>query len=181
MYKEHKGTQKIDTERLILRKFKNTDAEEIFNNWLSDTEVSKYMVWNHQKNIEETKRWLEKCIAKYEKLDSYNWGIELKESGELIGSISANKADNIDECYEIGYAIGRRFWRNGYATESLKAVVEYMIKEVGIRKFLFRYAKENQASGNVIRKVGFEYRGKGQFTSIDGERNFESEEYFLER
>ena len=135
MYKEHKGTQKIDTERLILRKFKNTDAEEIFNNWLSDTEVSKYMVWNHQKNIEETKRWLEKCIAKYEKLDSYNWGIELKESGELIGSISANKADNIDECYEIGYAIGRRFWRNGYATESLKAVVEYLIKEVGIRKF----------------------------------------------
>ena len=109
MYKEHKGTQKIDTERLILRKFKNTDAEEIFNNWLSDTEVSKYMVWNHQKNIEETKRWLEKCIAKYEKLDSYNWGIELKESGELIGSISANKADNIDECYEIASVIRSAF------------------------------------------------------------------------
>lgn len=181
MYKGNKGTQKIDTDRLILRQFNKNDAEEIFNNWISDPEVSKYMVWNYQNSIDETQKWLEKCIAKYEKLDSYNWGIELKESGELIGSISANKAENINECYEIGYVIGRNYWRNGYATETLKAVVEYLTKEEGIRKFLCRYAKENQASGSVIRKVGFKYKGKGKFTSIDGKRSFESEEYFLER
>ena len=99
----------------------------------------------------------------------------------MIGSISANKAEKIDECYEIGYAIGRKFWRNGYATESLKAVVEFLINEEGIRKFICRYAKDNQVSGSVIRKVGFEYIGRGQFTSIDGKRIFESEEYFLER
>lgn len=181
MNKKYKGTQKIETERLILRKLKNTDAEEIFNNWLSDPEVSKYMVWNYQNSIKETEKWLEKCIIKYQKLDSYHWGIELKESGELIGSISANKADTIDECYEIGYAIGRRFWRKGYATEALKSIVEYLNEKVGIRKFLCRYAKDNQASGSVIRKVGFKYKGKGQFISIDGKRKFESEEYFLEK
>ena len=124
---------------------------------------------------------VKKCISKYEKLDVYNWGIELKENGKLVGSISANKTENNDECYKIGYALGKKYWRNGYATESLKAVVEFLIKEVRISKFLCRYAKENQASGSVIRKVGFEYKGKGKFTSLDGKRNFESEEYYLER
>ena len=177
----HKGTQKIKTERLVLRKFRRDDAEAIFENWISDPEVSKYMVWNHQTSIDETKKWLKKIIGKYKELDSYNWGIELEKTGDLIGSISANKAEKIDKCYEIGYAIGRKFWRNGYATESLKAVVEFLINEEGIRKFICRYAKDNQVSGSVIRKVGFEYIGRGQFTSIDGKRIFESEEYFLER
>lgn len=70
--------KKQQTKRLILRRFKNTDAEEIFNNWLSDPEVSKYMVWNHQNSIEETQKWLEKCIAKYEKLD-----LNIKERANL--------------------------------------------------------------------------------------------------
>ena len=87
----HVGTKEIKTERLILRKFNENDAKEIFETWLSDSEVAKYMVWNHQKDIKEAEEWLKKCISKYEKLDVYNWGIELKENGKLVGSISANK------------------------------------------------------------------------------------------
>lgn len=176
----HIGTKKIYTNRLILRKFNENDTKEIFENWISDPEVSKYMVWNSHKNVEETERWLQKCIYKYQNQDVYNWGIELKENGILIGSISANKSDIDEECYEIGYAFGKRFWGNGFATESLKAVVEFLTKEVGIKKFLCRYAKENQASGKVIRNAGFEYKGVGEFSSLDGKRNFESEEYYLE-
>lgn len=176
----HLGTKKIKTKRLILRKFNVNDTKEIFETWLSDPEVAKYMIWNHQKDIKETEEWLKKCITKYKRVDVYNWGIELKKSGELIGSISANQVENDDECYEIGYALGKKYWGNGYATESLKTVIEFLIKEVGIRKFLCRYAKENQSSGNVIRKVGFKYKGKGRYTSLDGKRDFESEEYYLE-
>lgn len=172
MQVEHKGTQKIYTDRLLLRKFNENDAKEIFETWISDPEVSKYMVWNNQENIEETEKWLQKIISKYEQLDSYNWGIELKESKKIIGSISANKTDEMEDCYEIGYAIGRKYWRKGYATESLKAVVEFLIKEVGIKKFLCRYAKENQASGSVIRKVGFEYKGKGRIYKYRWKKKF---------
>lgn len=176
----HIGTQNINTNRLKLRKFNENDAEDIFKTWINDPEVAKFMVWNPQKNIDETKTWLDKCISKYDKKDIYNWGIELKDEHKLIGSISANKSENDKECYEIGYAIGRQYWRKGYATEALSAVVEFLIKEVGIKKFLCRYAKENKVSGSVIRKVGFQYKGKGKFTSLDGKRNFESEEYYLE-
>ena len=85
------------------------------------------MVWNNHKSIEETKRWLKRCIEKYKIIDSYNWGIELKENRELIGSISANKVENESNCYEIGYAIGRKYWGKGYATEALNRVVEYLM------------------------------------------------------
>ena len=139
------------------------------------------MVWNPQEDVKETEKWLQKCISQYEKLDVYNWGITLNENEKLIGSISANKSENDNECYEIGYAIGKKYWRKGYATEALSAVVEFFIKEVGIRKFFCRCAKENKASGSVIKKVGFEYKGKGQFSSLDGQINYESEEYYLER
>ncbi len=175
----HNGSKKIETKRLILRKFEENDADEIFKNWISDPEVSKYMVWNNHKSIEETKRWLKRCIEKYKIIDSYNWGIELKENRELIGSISANKVENESNCYEIGYAIGRKYWGKGYATEALNRVVEYLMNEVGIRRILCRCAKENKASQKIICKAGFMYSGNGKFTSIDGTRTFESEEYFL--
>jgi len=177
----HSGTKKIETKRLILRKFRENDVDEIFENWISDPEVSKYMVWNSHENIEETDKWLKRCIEKYKVIDSYNWGIELKENEELIGSISANKVENESNCYEIGYAIGRKYWGKGYATEALSVVVEYLMNEVGKRKLLCRCAKENKASQKVICKAGFKYSGKGKFTSIDGKRTFESEEYFLEK
>lgn len=176
----HIGTKEIKTDRLLLRKFRDDDAKRIFETWISDSEVAKYMVWNPQKNINETQEWLKKCISKYEKLYIYNWGIELRDSRELIGSISANKLENDEECYEIGYAIGKEYWRKGYATESLKAVVEFLTKKVGIKKFFCRYAKGNEASKSVIKKVGFKYKGEGEFTTLDGQRKLESEEYYLE-
>ena len=52
----HIGTKKIYTNRLILRKFNENDTKEIFENWISDPEVSKYMVWNSHKNVEETEK-----------------------------------------------------------------------------------------------------------------------------
>lgn len=176
----HLGTKEIKTERLILRKFQENDDKEIFETWLSDPEVAQYMVWNYHKDINKTKKWLQKCISKYRNLDIYNWGIQLKDNEKLIGSISANRFENNDEIYEIGYAFGKKYWRNGYATESLKAVLDFLIKEIGIKKFLCRYATENQVSGSVIRKIGFKYIGKGEFTSLDGKKIFQSEEYYLD-
>jgi RimJ/RimL family protein N-acetyltransferase len=52
----HKGTQKIKTERLILRRFKITDAKFMFNNWASDPEVTKYLSWPSHKELSTTKK-----------------------------------------------------------------------------------------------------------------------------
>lgn len=176
----HIGTKNIRTERLLLRKFNENDAKGIFETWTNDSEVAKYMVWDSHENINETEEWLRKCLSKYDKLDIYNWGIELKSNRKLIGSISANKLENDNDCYEIGYAIGKEHWTKGYATEALNGVINFLKEEVGIKNFFCRHAKENKASGSVIKKVGFKYKGKGNFATLDGKKIFESEEYYLE-
>ena len=51
----HKGTQTIETPRLILRKARMEDAEPMFRNWANDTEVTKYLTWPPHENIEVTK------------------------------------------------------------------------------------------------------------------------------
>ena len=84
---KHKGTQLIETPRLILRMAQMTDAEPMFRNWASDPEVTKFLTWPTYKSIDSAYTILNIWIKEYEKPDFYQWMIELKEIGEPIGSI----------------------------------------------------------------------------------------------
>ena len=87
----HKGTTILETERLILRRFSKSDLELIFRNCWSDPDVWKWTNYETMNSIEDiinlnnifTDYW----FAKYEKQDFYNWGMQLKSSGEVIGRI----------------------------------------------------------------------------------------------
>ena len=74
----------LETERLLLRPFKETDARSMFDNWASDPEVSKYMTWNHHETIETTETIINMWIEQYQKPERINFGIVLKETNELI-------------------------------------------------------------------------------------------------
>ena len=84
----HKGTIKLETERLILRKFTVEDAEAMYENWASEEEVTKFLTWPPHANAELTKCLLTNWGENYEKPDYYNWVIELKATGEIIGNSS---------------------------------------------------------------------------------------------
>ena len=85
----NKGSIKLETDRIILRKLSVKDAKEVFKNWTSDENVSRYMRWTTHKNVEDTIAWLKEEEENYKRDNYYNWGIELKQTKELIGSISA--------------------------------------------------------------------------------------------
>lgn len=114
----HKGTMSLETERLKLRKFNQEDAEDMYNNWASDAEVTKYLTWPTHSSIEVTKRVVGMWIDDYENGEYYQWAIELKETGQVIGSISLMNIDNHIENCEIGYCIGKEFWNKGIVTEA---------------------------------------------------------------
>lgn len=175
----HKGSIKLETERLVLRQLKESDAEEVYKNWTSDDDVSKYMRWSTHKNVEETREWLREEEKNYKNNDYYTWGIELKEIGELIGSIGAFYREE-DDRYEIGYGIGKKHWRKGYTTESLKKVMNYLINDVGIKRFKCVHAKLNPASGAVMQKVGFKYVKDDYYESFDKTKKYESKVYYLD-
>ena len=79
--------REIETKRLFLRKLRSDDAESIFRNWASDSEVAKYVTWNVHKDINETKAILDMWLAEYDNDNCYRYGIENKADGELIGMI----------------------------------------------------------------------------------------------
>ncbi len=173
----NKGTVVLETERLILRKFKLEDVEEIFKNWGSDDEVTKYVRWSTHKTIEDTKEYLENVMQKYEN-DEFEWALTLKDTGELIGAMGTFVSE--DDRIEIGYNTARKHWRNGYTTEALRAVMNYLINEVGIRRFRCSHAKLNPASGAVMQKVGFKYVKDEYVEKFDKSAIFDTKVYYLD-
>ncbi len=155
----HKGTQTIETTRLILRRARREDAEPMFRNWASDPKVTKYLTWPTYETVETAYPILDLWISEYEKPNYYQWMIELKELGEPIGSISAVRQNEKIEEAEIGYCIGSRWWHKGIMTEALSAVIEYFFTQVGMNRIAARHDPNNPHSGGVMRKCGMKYEG----------------------
>ena len=168
----------LETERLILRKLEESDAEEMYKNWASDDEVTKYVRWSTHKNVDETREYIKFENEQCKQDNYYNWGIVLKETGELIGAIGAFPSE--DGRIEQGYNISRKYWNNGYTTEALKKVLEYLTNEVGIHRFRCAHVVLNPASGAVMKKAGFKYIKNGSCEKFDGSKKFETKEYILD-
>ena len=77
----HCGTQSIETERLVLRRFSIDDAEAMYRNWASDPEVTKYLTWPTHTGVEVSRAVLKDWISAYSQNDYYQWAIVLKEHG----------------------------------------------------------------------------------------------------
>lgn len=155
----HIGTQKIETDRLILRRFEKSDSMPMYKNWASDPEVVKYMTWSVHPNADVTAMIVDDWVKSYENKDSYNWIITLKESKEPVGSISVVGIDEAVCSAEIGYTIARDFWRRGIATEALKAVIAYLFEKGEFLRIAATHDKNNPNSGAVMKKAGMSYEG----------------------
>ena len=83
----HKGTERLETERLILRKFSVEDFKEVYENWACEDKVTEFLTWASHKNPDETKRTLTGLVKNYKDNDFYNWAIELKGESKLVGNI----------------------------------------------------------------------------------------------
>ena len=155
----HKGTQTIETSRLILRRACLEDAEPMFRNWASDPEVTKFLTWPAHSSIAVSEMVIGSWLQEYEKDSYYQWMIVLKAIGEPIGSISVVRQNDRVEEAEIGYCIGSQWWHKGIMSEALSAVIEYLFTEVGINRVTARHDPNNPHSGGVMRKCGMKYEG----------------------
>lgn len=156
----HKGTQSIETERLILRRFRVEDAQAVFDNWTSDDAVTKYLSWPTHKEVGVTQLVLKDWVQSYSKDDFYLWAITLKtHRDEPVGSISVIWLDEEVQKAEVGYCIGKRWWHQGIMPEALVAVMEFLFREVGINRIQAGHDMNNPNSGAVMRKCGMSYEG----------------------
>ncbi|QUI23747.1 GNAT family N-acetyltransferase [Vallitalea pronyensis] len=155
----HKGTQRIETNRLILRRFSKSDAHDMFHNWANDEDVTRFLTWEPHKTIEVTETILDTWTQGYTEENYYMWAIVPKDYGKVIGSISVgNQSDGNDHC-EIGYCISKAYWGQGITTEAFQAVIQYLMHTVGYERIQAIHYVENAASGRVMEKAGLTYEG----------------------
>ena len=156
----HRGTQVIETERLILRRFRVEDAQAMYDRWASDPEVTRFLTWPPHADADVTRRVIESWMAEYDKTDYYQWAITVKALDDLpIGSISVVSHDDDVRKAEVGYCIGRAWWRQGIASKALEAVIAFLFGEVGMERVESRHDVNNPNSGRVMEKCGMRKEG----------------------
>lgn len=157
---KHCGTQRIETERLILRRHTVEDAEAMYKNWANDPEVTKFLTWSPHPSSKASRILLEEWVPQYERDNYYQWAIVLKELGdEPIGGISAVTIRDDIDAVQIGYCIGRAFWHKGIMSEALSAVIDFFFDKVGANRIECRHDPRNPHSGMVMKKCGMQYEG----------------------
>lgn len=142
----------IETERLILREYRQTDFEKLYE-ILSDQETMKYYI----KPYDEigTQRWIDWCINSYKDNKFGLWAIELKDENVFIGDcgISLQNIDN-EILPEVGYHINKKYWRNGYAKEAAKAVLEWGFQNTSYNEFYSYMNYQNIGSYKTAESIG---------------------------
>ena len=172
----HKGTQRIVTDRLILRQFTKKDAGDMYV-WASNPNVVKYLSYQPHKSLKDSKSILRKWIASYKKQNVYNWAIEYK--GVCVGNISVVSQEEDGYICHLGWQIDEKYWNKGIVTEAAKAVVDFLFTEVGCDRISSAYDTRNVGSGRVMQKIGMEFEGclRRYYYQKDGsigDRNFYS-------
>lgn len=155
----HQGTQTLHTPRLILRRFTEADAPAMFRNWASDPQVTRYLTWPTHTSEEVSHFVLADWCPRYAEPDYYHWAIVLRELDEPVGSLAVVRQDAEVSMAHVGYALGRRWWRQGLTTEALEAVIAFLIGQVGFRRIEARHDPRNPHSGGVLRRCGMTYEG----------------------
>ena len=154
---KHIGTQTIETDRLLLRRYEMTDADDMFRNWVTDPEVSRFWGWKPHENIERTKSLLEGWIHDYTKADNYHWVIIFKELTEAIGYIYLNEICDEKKSASIHFLVCRSMWNQGMMTEACIAVLKFAFDRIGISTVHSHHHVDNPASGRVMQKTGMRY------------------------
>lgn len=149
-------TGKLETERLLLREISAADVNDIWNCWMRDEEVSRYMWWKACDDIAAAEEFVNFELDQVDSEDWYRWIITLKETEKIIGTclVFVNR-DKAVPHWDISYNLGRAYWGKGYTTEAMKAVMAFASGRLGMNECITSYAKANKVSENVLRKLGF--------------------------
>jgi len=162
----------LETERLLLRHFKLSDAEAMFCNWASDPEVVRYMPYSVCHSLEETKNAINDWFHYHEKNapDSFEvFAIELKSTSEVIGTIDYVEHDRVTRSAEVGYQLGKTWWGYGYASEALQTLVKYCFEKLKLSRIWADYDSRNINSGKVLEKSGFSYEKATPLKQMDSD------------
>jgi ribosomal-protein-alanine N-acetyltransferase len=146
-------SDRLLTERLLLRRPVRADAAVIAREYGHDPDVTKYLLFRPDQPDHAIEEFIAKCIAEWEQEKAFAWVIERRDTGELAGMIDA-RVDSY--MVNVGYVLARRQWGQGFASEALRAVVAWADQQPDITRLWAVCAVENEASAHVLEKGGLQ-------------------------
>lgn len=146
------NTPRLETERLVLRRFELADLQAFFQIF-SDGEVNRFLPWFPVRDLEEAQAFYQQRYAPvYAKAQGYAYAICRKEDNVPIGYVNGETEDARD----FGYGLRKEFWGQGIVTEASRAVLAQMKKD-GVPFVTATHDRENPGSGRVMQKLGMVY------------------------
>lgn len=138
---KHCGTQKLETDRLILRRYISEDAISMYKNWACDEDVTKYLMWQPHLSPEVSRSVTDEWVRQYANENFYHWAIVLKDNGnEPIGDIAVVNMNEKVSMAHIGYCLGKKWWHQGIMSEALKAVTDFLFDVADFNRIESRHA-----------------------------------------
>jgi ribosomal-protein-alanine N-acetyltransferase len=149
----------LETERLLLRKMRLDDARAMFA-YASDPEVTRYVLFETHRSIEDSRAFLRYAEEGYERGDFGGWGLVLKDSGAFIGTCGVDVGYAPEHARaELGYVLSREHWGKGLVPEAVRAVIRFGFGRMELNRIQARCIAENTASARVMEKAGMTYEG----------------------
>ena len=147
----------IQTERLVLRPWRESEAEVMFR-WASNPAIGPIAGWPVHRSVEESREIIRTVFSAPE-----TYAIVLRSTGEPIGSVAIKSGEGVSPSLresggaELGYWLAEPYWGKGLMPEAVGAATEYLFDAVGLDFILVGHFEWNRQSARVIEKRGFEY------------------------
>ena len=153
----------IETDRLILRTWREEDAEPYF--YLNqDPKVIEFL--RGPLSMDQVKDFMTVTNEHQEKYGYSLWASVLKESNEFIGFIGLNYIDwkaHFTPAVEVGWRLALQYWGKGFATEGAKAALDFGFRECGLTEIVSFTVPANVRSIHVMEKIGMKRDFNGDF------------------
>ena len=167
---------RLETERLILRRYKETDIDAMYD-IITDKRLSTFIKFpdlSKEEELECIKEWIRDADeSKYEK-----WVIERKKDNIIVGNIDVNTVSKKHNYCNVGYTIRYNYWGNGYASEALKVVSDYLLNERNYYLVECSCNELNKQSSRVMEKAGFKKDGYIANRRLNKDGTYSGVEYY---
>ena len=155
-YPERVNQLSINTDRLLLRRWREDDVEP-FAAVCSDPEVMRYIGSGATRTCAQARISIHDYEREWEENGFGLFAVELLEDGRFLGFAGLTEPTFLPEimpAVEIGWRFARQTWGNGYASEAARAALDFGLQKVGLSEIVGIYQTENQASGRILEKLG---------------------------
>lgn len=163
----------LETSRLILRPMTMKDTADIYD-FARDKEVARHVLWDAHRSLADSREYLRFILRQYREGRPSSYGMVLKETRRLVGTIGFMWLNEENSTVEVGYSLARSHWNKGLTTEALRALIDMSFTYLHVHRIEAQHDLSNPASGRVMLKCGMRQEGvlrgriynKGKFVDV---------------